>query len=294
MSWWSLQLRILEQLATYRYLSPNQFILAWYTKSKKTLRDNLKSLQERKLCNKTAYTYSQLHGRKEDIWHLLPNGAEVLERLHGFTSEWIKVSKHKVKLVEDYIHRKMIISSHIVFRQALQKQGINLLLYDYDFEKKKKMNGKGIEGATKISTGSSFLKSDAIFMTQAGNEASLFCVEIHNQHRVTKLTKQLRPYAYVLAQGTASQKYHLNKNPRILILFEKESTLRTSLELVANDSFYLYLREYFLFKTIDNFLICPLQNWINLNKESVHLLSLITPSWMLWNEMNTLMKPDWT
>ena len=97
------------------------------------------------MCGKNAYTYSQEYGRREDIRHLLPKGADLLERVFAFEASILKVSKHKVKSVEDYEHRKMIITSHIQIRTALESQEIELPFYHYDFEKIRKTTGKGIE-----------------------------------------------------------------------------------------------------------------------------------------------------
>ena len=88
----------------------------------------------------------------------------------------------------------------------------------------------------------------------------------------------MKPYAYALAEGSPSLKFGIEKSPRILIVFEKESTLLTSLELASKDTFYLYMRDYFLFKTYENLLVDPLHNWINLNKKTTSIFYFISPT----------------
>lgn len=262
-----LQLWLLEQLAVFRFLCPSQFIMLEVGVCGKTLAKNLNALRERKMCDKTAYRFSQLYGRKEDVRHLLPKGRDYLIKFSDISMDQIKMPIGKVKQIEEYTHRKMTISAHITIKKALTKRWIGLQLFDYDFEKKKKTNWRWYEGATKITVWSSFLKSDAIFIAEQKWATKLFCLEIHNQYRVGRIIKQMKPYAFALAEGSPSLKFGIDKSPRILIVFEEESTLLTSLELASNDTFYLYMRDYFLFKTYNDLLHNTLNNWINLKKE---------------------------
>lgn len=268
----SFQLRLLEQIAIYRFLTPSQFQLIWIDMTIKTLLKNLNSLRERRMCEKTTYRYSPSYGRKENVWHLLPKGKEYLMKYSEIEESDIKMPIGKVKQIEEYEHRKMTISVHIAIRKACDQFQVSLEFFNYDFERRKKISGRGVEWATKIKVWSGFLKSDAVFMMNAQWEHHLYCLEVHNWYRVNRIVKQMKPYAYALAEWSPATKYGVDKSPRILIAFEKESTMCAALEITSQDTFYLYMREYFLFKSSKDILSEPLSWWINLKKEQVNLL----------------------
>lgn len=164
----------------------------------------------------------------------------------------------------------MTITSHILFRKACEAGWMTIDVFDYYFERKKKKYGRGHEGATKIHLVNGFLKSDAIFLAESSN---LFCLEIHNQYRVSKIVKQLKPYAYALAEWSPSIKYNVERNAKILIVFQKESTMRSALEIASSDTFYLHMRDYFLLKTYDWLHKDPLKGRRNLHDKEVWLFS---------------------
>jgi len=60
----------------------------------------------------------------------------------------------------------------------------------------------------------------------------------------------------------------------VLVVFEKESTLKTTLERMSTDSFYTYLKKCYLFKTYEDFLKDPMNHWTNLEQQKIHLLNL--------------------
>jgi len=92
----------------------------------------------------------------------------------------------------------------------------------------------------------------------------LFCLEVHNGHRVARIEKQLKQYAQDLASGVAGIKYDVEVNPYILIVFEHQSTLTTTLERMSQDEYYTHLKAYYLMKTYDDFVKDPFDHWVNL------------------------------
>jgi|GEM_PF-6001455 len=59
-------------------------------------------------------------------------------------------------------------------------------------------------------------------------------------------------YAKILQSGIVSEKYNLETNTYVLNVYEKESTLIACKERIERDSYYKYLREYYLHVTYDN------------------------------------------
>ena len=273
MNWYSssIQLQILHSLAIYKYLCLSQFEMLNFNLSKKTLSNNLKSLNERGLCWKTTYRFSPKDWKKEDVWHLLPRWKELLLKFTSIHIEDVKIPKGRVGAIEEYDHRKMTISIHISMRTAIKRSWGALDFFLYDFEKSKTEESKRYQCATKVKSSLGSLKSDALFKVKNDQRAFLFCLEVHNQYRVWRLIRQTKPYAYSLAEWSRNTKYWFNQSPRVLVVYEMESTLYNALEVLSADTFYLYMRDYFLFKTYESTLNDPLNNRMNLRKEKVNI-----------------------
>ena len=263
----SIQLLLLQALATYKFLCLSQIEVLWIRVSKKTLSNHLNSLKERKLCNNTVYRFSPKVWKKEDVWYLLPKGKEFLVKYALLNEDEIKTPKWRVVAIEEYKHRKMTVSLHIAFRKTCDVHRWPMMFYSYDFERRKDCRSKRYICATKVRTSKSVLKSDSMFMININGQANLFCLELHNQYRVTRIVGQLKPYAYALAEGSWNTQYWFNKSPRILVVFEKESTLYSALEVLSSDTFYLFMKDYFLLNTYENAIQHPFDNWLNLNQE---------------------------
>jgi len=89
-----------------------------------------------------------------------------------------------------------------------------------------------------------------------------------------RIEQKLEAYAYIIAKGVTAAKYNLKTNPYILNVFEKESTMTSVLERLSQNHFYLYLKEYYLFKTYEGLMINPFEDWINLKQKLISLLQL--------------------
>lgn len=271
--------RILYQLASFTFLAHSQLLLCWRTKSKKSLYYSIKTLREKNFIGTMKYRFDPKAGRVEDIHYIKPKWLQYLHKHFWPQISQNKTPKQKPAFYNDYQHRKDVINIHIRLRHAMEdlnkQENTKKSIVDFHsyFEKRKGPNKKRKETATKLHLSNGYIISDAIFSIQNEKQKLLFLLELHNWYRVKKITQQLRQYWDVLANGIASNKYWVQSNPYILVVFEKESTLRTTLERMQKDTFYTYLRKFYLFKTYDGFLTDPLQRWINLEGKIVSILT---------------------
>jgi len=267
-------LRLLVQLWTYKFLTISQFENIWWNQSRKSLYWNLHSLKERRLIGVTKYGYHPKYWRVEDMYFLLPKGGGIISDKFWITLSKVKVSRTHKWFFEDYHHRKMTINCQIVISKGFKKQGIKNKIYENYFEKKRGSNDRRTQTATKLNVWESFIIPDSIIGTEFKGKRNLYCFELHNGYRVLRIEQKLKTYAYIISKGIASTKYNLQTNPYIINVFEKESTMTSLIERLSQDHFYLYLKEYYLFKTYKELLRNPLKAWINLNLKSTSLLQL--------------------
>jgi len=267
-------LRLLQQLARYKYLSVWQWYMLWYAYSTKTLYKKLKLLEEKNLIGKKCYKYHPQRGRSENIYHLTTQGAEYLIIHTKKPLQGMHITKHPKLLSNDYDHRKKTITAHILMDLACDNLSLSRYRYYHYFQKRKKQQGFP-QTATKLKVWDDIIIPDSIALlspTQAKKQKSLLIIEIHKGQRVKKILEQLKPYAKIIASGVAWTEFGVATNPYVLVLFEHESTLLSTLEIMSQDSYYTNLKDHFLFKTFESLQKDCLSHRLNLRKEKVHLL----------------------
>ena len=243
--------KLLEWLHIYTYLTISQCMRLGYTKSTKTLRKDLKLLIEKWMIRKTSYKYSPSQWKFEDVYFLQPHGRRYLEERCWIVSMKKPHEYRHKPFYEDYVHRMMTIHSHITIREYLSTKNKTIECIDFYFERKKSPHTNRYETATKVSVWNGYIIPDAIFWVQINWVPRLYCVELHRWYRVKKIEKQLKQYAYALAQGSISDKYDIQSNAYIIVVFEKEQTMQTVQERFDQDNFFMYVRQYFHFVSYD-------------------------------------------
>jgi len=150
----------------------------------------------------------------------------------------------------------------------------NFLFYHDYFTRKRKKTSRQRETATKIVLDNSYVIPDSIFWIQKPNskEVKLFCFELHNGFRILRIENKMKQYAQLLTQWAASDKYDISSDAIVLHVFEKESAMIQAMERFKADTYFTYLKPYFLFKSYKDFCEQPFQNWIDLNNTKRHLL----------------------
>jgi len=270
----SLWIWILHQLYRYKFLCVSQMEILWIGVSKKTIYKSLWSLRERNLIWSTKYKYNPERWKLEDIHFLKPTWKDLVIRHFGYSEDDIKIQQQHKWFYDDYAHRKQTIACMIALDQHCDNLSIERFSYYQYFETDKRPDKQYRQKATKIEVSDGHIIPDTVIVAKCQKVQLLLCLELHKGYRVKKIVQQLKRYAYVLASGAASEVFKVDSNPYILTVFEKESTMRTTLERMKKDTFYSYIKQYYLFKTYDDFVKDPLQHWINLKGDIVSLLNL--------------------
>ena len=220
--------------------------------------------------DKIAFRYNPKYGTLDDVHYMRPRWQQYLESL------WLE--PHMIKrpaswslFYNDYQHRKMCISISIALRQSWEQSWWTMLFTHQYFEKM--ANSKGYkEVSTKINLNQWILKSDLIFCVEQNWNQQLSCLEVHNGNRVKKISDQIKQYVPALSSGAISEKFNHHGNPWILLVFQEEATMRTIIERIGSDAFYMYLMDFYLFKSFDQILVEPISGRINLHGNQVALI----------------------
>lgn len=262
-------IRIMKRLNDYTFLACSQMNILWFQKSKKSLYHLLKSLRERNLINSTSYKYSPRDGRVEDIHFLTPKWYNYISKLFGEDKEIQKIKSHK-SFYEDYDHRKKTISSKIALEVACQNYDLKLIEYYQYFETKRRNNNRR-QISTKITQDWFIIIPDSVFKMHTKDRIKLYCFEYHKGYRVKKIESQIKKYVIAISDWTPSLIFNVNTNAKVLVVFEKESTMKSTIELIANNNYYDNFINTFLFKTYDDFIKDPLHHWVNSYNKNVSL-----------------------
>ena len=278
---------ILKQIARYKYLCVSQFYLLWYPCSDKTLYKHLNQLVEKGLIGKSTHKYHPKQWRVENIYILTEKWAEYLVKHNEDVVLDVNVTTRPKLLSHDYEHRKKTLTAQIIMDLSCDNLSINRFRYYHYFQKFRKPRWFP-QTATKLQIDNEVIIPDSVAISlwasyEVGESSKkwtsqqlLFLIEIHNWHRVKKIVQQLKPYAMVIASWIAWSTFWLSVNPKILVLFEHESTLQSTLEIMSKDTYYTYLKDFYLFKTFEDFKTDANSQRVNLRKEKVTLLESST------------------
>lgn len=271
-----LGIRVLEYLSTYKFLSLNQFRMLWVIESNKTIYSVLKSLRskERRMIWTIKFRYNPKYWRVEDIHYLKIKWKKYLINEMKYRDKKVKMPIWNTLFYKDYFHRKTCIDIHIFISRAIKLSKWNLLFYDQYFESIKLPHKKRRETSTKIEVWEKSIRADSIFWISNSDSKYLYALELHNWFRVLKICQQLENYVDVLASWSLSLKYQLPVVSRILVVFEKSSTLRSTIERLNQHPKFKNMKEYFLFTTIKWISESPIMNWVSISWKISPLLEI--------------------
>lgn len=259
----------MAQLYEYTYLTCSQMETLWFSKSKKTLYRILKSLRERNLIKSTSYKYSPKEGRLEDVHFLTIKWYAYMNIYLGENKKEKKIKIHKW-FYEDYDHRTKTISCKIALQNSAIKSGLEILNY-YQYFENGTSKSRSRQRSTKIIVHDFFLIPDSVIKLAAHNKQTLFCLEYHKGYRIKKIEKQIKQYVLAIAAWTPSYTFDVDTNAIVLLVFEQESTMNSTIERISENSYYENFKESFLFKSYQDLIKEPLQHRTNLKHEKISI-----------------------
>ncbi|WP_052600164.1 replication-relaxation family protein [Aureispira sp. CCB-QB1] len=246
--------KIIESLAIYKFLTYSQMVRLGISKQKPYLSRNMKLLLEKKYVARLDFGVDPTRGKLESFFYLLGKAKTLLMDEWGWNEEKIKLPIGRSSFFsKDYQHRKGTIDIQINVYQKAEQDGNEVLFFNTYYDKVGSANNGSLKALTSVSYGQDqYLIADAIFMLKKGENLDLYAVEYHRGIDSKRMLRTIEQYGRVLAEGSLSLKHGLNKNAKVLCVFEKQVCLEATKERFMNDSRFESLRELFLFMGIQS------------------------------------------
>lgn len=247
------QVKILEALARYKFLTYSQIIRIGIFNHRSNLSNSMKYLRDCKcpLVRKIPHRIGS-----ESKHYLTKFGMEVLSQLRP--KEYNESNIQYLKKViytdtQDQLHRTSIIDIQIELDFACLENQVQLLLCERYFDtigNRRKDNNLTSKTAVQFERGAA-INADLTFMIKTSVQNELYLLELENGSDTGKGLEKCIKHGKAILAGTANTKYRHESGYRTLWVFEKEATMQGTMKKVQASPFFDKLTEFFLFKSKD-------------------------------------------
>lgn len=272
------QIRVLEALATFKYLTTQQMLDMSISTSRPNLLQNvLKNIRDIKYPYIHRQSMPSNHApRLCDIYHLTKKGAEWLEDERILEKHVIRypIGKRPVT-TRDYAHRVATINIHIALNNWLGDQGEEMFLVSSYFDRPGSQRNGTPRILNKVEISPyKYLLPDLITHFSYGDDEKIIVWEQHNGKDTKKLIRQVETHIQALKGGLIGKKVGIDKLHRIGLVFEHESIMQASIKrLNALYGLEENIYKFFLFKTNKTVQSNFFENWVLWTDELTDLVS---------------------
>lgn len=254
-----IQETILKGLGTYKFLTSHQAWRLVGNKNIQTIYNDVRMLKERGFLDSIIYGGVSRSGTLAKLHYLTTKGAKIVAEIEGGELDDVKYPKSTNTLVKnDFFHRIYTIDLMIAFDEWISGTHYETTFFDVYFDKvgSQRKQGQGaLTGKTRVAIGSnSFIDPDAIFSYRTKQKQVLCILEVANGVDSKRILQQIRAGVFASYDGRVSEKYGIKVMPKILVAFEKESTLQAVAQRLHTDE---YLGD---FEGLENYLFFALQS----------------------------------
>lgn len=237
-----IQERILLNIGRYKFLVSKQMQKLIGNKNIQTIYNDLRTLKERGFVNCVVYGGVTKSGTMHKLYYLTAKGAKVVAEIMRVGLDKVKYPKSTNTLVKnDYFHRIFTIDAMISFDLWTEDFDRDVLFFDVYFDKVGSQRGGSVgtlQTKTRIKIGEdSYIDPDGIFAYRTIQGDKLFVLEVANGVDTKRIVKQLKNVVFASYEGIISEKYGVKTTPKVLLIFEHESTLQAVVSRVANDEY---------------------------------------------------------
>lgn len=225
------QLRVLEQLGVYRYLTVRQMLQLGIGKTEKEIRDKVLSLLKAKphaLIQSVDFGFIAGVGRLPQIHHLTKRGALALADLHSIGLDSIQYPIGAVQFSRDYFHRLEFISLHIALRNYAETTGQTLEFFHSYFDStgnQRQANSQLIRD-TQVQLKETVIIPDGNFrLAMLDGQTRLFTLELHKGNNTKKILAQLENHAFIIENELLADKYQHPFDNYVLSVYDHQGTL---------------------------------------------------------------------
>jgi len=223
-------IRILERLARYRFMTVAQLIAAGAGKDRKHLGQVLSRLVGHKHAGMLAWGVRPGLGRLPRMYYLKPAGAAALAEYHRVEAALYRPIKSTPKFTVDHLHRRYCVDCHIALDRAMETEGGTVAAYTAYYGgpgPHPGPDGAGKADAVKIRlAGGRTLIPDAVFDLERGDgRRQLHALEVCLDRGGTdrgRIVSQMEAHCEAMQDGALSDALGLDRGYRLLCIFETE------------------------------------------------------------------------
>jgi hypothetical protein len=254
-----IQESILKALGKYKFLTSQQLWKLVGNKSLHVIYNDLKVLKERGFSDYIVYGGVSRSGTMAKLHYLTSKGARVTADIEGVSIDQVKYPKSTNTLVKnDFFHRIFTIDMMIAFDKWIAGTEHEPIFFDVYFDKtgsQRKQEEGALKGKTRVEIGkNNFIDPDGIFLYRTNQKDELRILEVANGLDSKRIMQQIRNVVFASYQGYVSEKYKVLTTPKILIAFEKDSTMQAVISRIRVDN---YLDS---FENLNDYLFFALQS----------------------------------
>ena len=267
------ELKIIEALARYKFLTVSQLDFLNILKNKMGLYQRLRELRSGKkpFIKNNVFGIMAGKGRLEDFYFLEKRGKDFLIEDLDYKEENIKIPKGTSSLfLRDYFHRMETINFYLYLDRFLLQNESHIIFLDYYFDKiGNNRSKKNLRAKNKIDieeTGG-YIIPDIVTKFRYKKEPYLFFFEQHNGKDTKKLLKQLYYHLLAIEQGAGAEKYQMKKSHRVAVVFEFEGILKATLKRIEKIAEFEGFEKFFIFKTNEELKKDFFNGWVTLNNK---------------------------
>ncbi len=268
------QTNFLQLLAKYKFLTVSQLHLLQVVKHKVSIYRVLNNLKDgsKPLISYQDFGFNPRHGKLEQILYLSKYGKKFLIEELGMEEYQIKMPSSNTLINQDYHHRIWTIDFHIQLDLFLQFEDGYIYFFDFYFDKAKRVAGQKYARAKNridIKANDKFIVPDGVVKFKYNKKDYLYLFEQHNSKDSGKLMTQIINHCLVIKESGAKEKYKYDRNNRVVIIFEFESTKDAVIKrAIANESLEKF-SNFFLLKTNQTLAFDFNNSWQNLYGENI-------------------------
>jgi len=269
------QLQILEALARFKFLTSDQIAKLFKLKNTNSINTLLLNLKERKrpLVDYKEFGLLPLHGRLARMHFLTSYGKDIVQEDLGYSPESIKFVKNSASLYRrDYFHRRDTVTFNMYFQQWLANNGYQLEFFNYYFDRTGSNRNNTGETLNSLQVKDFKIVPDGIGLFNTPERPYLFLFEQHNGKDKMRAVNQIAGHCMAISQGSASDKYEVDKAARVYYVYEEESCKRAVMKELRDNPNYKDVNKYFLFKTMESLQIDFYTGWQHFNGELVNFI----------------------
>lgn len=240
------QVKILEYLALYKFLSRFQFArlgVEFYSSNYSALTKPLVEAKHIGLLD--ARNYNLGH-----IYYLKEKGARVISEHLQTQLETINYVRSEPSLSPQTLyHRTYAIDCQIELYTTCKRYEIDIDFYDRDIETLGSIKkNKNLERKTRVESQNGYLEPDAIFRIDTSNGKKLYTLELENNDYTKKSFQKIKNHISVFPLRSISKKYEHDKAWRNLFVYVDSSTMKSVMEKSTKID---GIKNWFLFKSYD-------------------------------------------